>query len=95
MILGRVVGTVVATRRADEIPGARYLLVQATDTRGAVRPAWHVVLDPLGAGVGELVLVAQGSSARQTRTTAEKPVDAVVSGIVDLVEEGGDVVYRK
>lgn len=95
MILARVVGTVVATRRCDEIPGARYLLVRSTDTRGEPSGAWHVVLDPLGAGPGELVLLSQGSSARQTAVSAEKPVDALVAGIVDLVEERGHVVFRK
>ena len=95
MILGRVVGTVVATRRCDEIPGARYLLVQAADARGGGRPAWHVALDPLGAGQGELVLLSQGSSERQNPMSDQKPVDTLVAGIVDTVEERGDVVFRK
>jgi microcompartment protein CcmK/EutM len=95
MILGRVVGTVVATHRADDLPGARYLVVQVTNVRGEGRPAYHVVLDILGAGPGELVVVSQGSSARQTSGSDQKPVDAIVAGIVDMVEEHGDVVFRK
>ena len=49
----------------------------------------------VGAGVGEVVIIAQGSSARQTKMTFEKPIDAVVAGIVDLIEEKGTVTYRK
>jgi microcompartment protein CcmK/EutM len=95
MIFARVVGTVVATHRCDEIRGARYLLVEATDPRGQPKGSYHVALDVVGAGVGELVLLAQGSSARQTEMSDQKPIDAVIAGIVDLVEEGGDEVFRK
>jgi microcompartment protein CcmK/EutM len=52
-------------------------------------------LDLVGAGTGEVVIVAQGSSARQTPFTKEKPIDAVIVGIVDLVEENGKVVFKK
>lgn len=95
MIFARVVGTVVATQRSDQIRGARYLLVEATDPRGRPKGGYHVALDVVGAGVGELVLLAQGSSARQTEMSDQKPIDAVIAGIVDLVEEGGDEVFRK
>ncbi len=95
MLFARVVGTVVATRRADDIRGAKFLLVEACSPSGEPRGDYHVVLDTLQAGVGEMVLVAQGSSARQTETTYQKPVDAVVAGIVDLVDQRGRLVYRK
>lgn len=95
MIFARVVGTVVATQRSDELPGAKYLLVEATSHKGEPRRDYLVALDGVGAGVGELVMVAQGPSARQTPASDKKPVDALISGIVDLVEERGAVVFKK
>jgi microcompartment protein CcmK/EutM len=95
MLLAQVVGTVVSTQRADSIEGATYLLVQTCDQQGSLKGHYVVALDLVGAGVGEMVIIAQGSSARQTGTTFEKPIDAVIAGIVDLVEEKGSVVFRK
>jgi microcompartment protein CcmK/EutM len=95
MIFARVAGTVVATRRSDGVAGAKFLLVELCDQRGRGRKDYLVALDGVGAGVGELVMVAQGPSARQTPMSDKKPVDALISGIVDLVDEGGEVVFRK
>jgi len=95
MIFAQVVGTVVATRREDGIRGARYLLVEQCSHRGDGRGRYHVALDVMGAGLGELVMIAQGSSCRQTALSDRKPVDALICGIVDLVDEQGRIVYRK
>jgi len=95
MIFARVAGTVVATRRSDGIPGAKYLLVELCDQRGRGRRDYLVALDGIGAGAGELVMVTQGPSARQMQASDKKPVDALISGIVDLVDENGEVVFRK
>jgi microcompartment protein CcmK/EutM len=95
MIFAKVVGTVVATRRSDDLAGAKYLLVELTSPRGEPRHDYMVALDGVGAGVGELVIVAQGPSARQMPLSDKKPVDALISGIVDLVDERGTVAYRK
>ena len=95
MIFAQVVGTVVATRRADDISGARYLLVEECSHRGEGRGRFHVALDVVDAGVGELVMIAQGSSCRQTETSDRKPVDALICGIVDLVDEQGRIAFRK
>lgn len=95
MIFGKVAGTVVATRRSDEVQGAKYLLVELCSHRGELRKEYLVALDAVGAGVGEMVMVSQGPSARQTRISDKKPVDALISGIVDLVDERGDIVFRK
>jgi microcompartment protein CcmK/EutM len=95
MIFARVAGTVVATRRSDGIPGAKFLLVELCDQRGRGRRDYLVALDGIGAGVGELVMVTQGPSARQMAFSDKKPVDALISGIVDLVDENGEVVFRK
>jgi microcompartment protein CcmK/EutM len=49
----------------------------------------------VGAGTGEVVIIAQGSSSRQTEMTYQKPIDAVIAGIIDLVEENGKIIFRK
>jgi microcompartment protein CcmK/EutM len=95
MIFARVAGTVVATRRSDGIAGAKFLLVELCDQRGRGRRDYLVALDGIGAGTGELVMVTQGPSARQMQLSDKKPVDALISGIVDLVDENGEVVFRK
>jgi len=95
MIFAEVVGTVVATRRVDAISGAKYLLVEQCSHRGEPRGRYNVALDVVDAGVGELVMISQGSSCRQTEVSDRKPVDALICGIVDLVDEQGEVVFRK
>ena len=95
MIFGRVAGSVVATRRSDRVEGPKFLLVELTDCRGGSRGDFLVALDGVGAGVGELVMVSQGPSARQTQRTDRQPVDALICGIIDLVEERGGIVFRK
>jgi microcompartment protein CcmK/EutM len=95
MIFARVAGTVVLTRRADQVPGAKFLLVEACTPRLEGRGEYLVALDVVGAGEGELVMVAQGPSARNTRLSDRRSIDAVICGIVDLVEQNGAVSYRK
>ena len=95
MLLAKVKGTIVSTKKADSIQGTKYLLVQVCDYREKLRKQFVVALDLVGAGVGEVVIIAQGSSARQTKMTFEKPIDAVIAGIVDLIEENGTITYRK
>lgn len=95
MIFGEVVGTVVSTVRSDTIAGARMLLVQICSHRGGLTDDYVVALDAVDAGRGERVLISQGSSARQMKETYQKPIDAVIIGIIDTIEEEGTVVYRK
>ena len=95
MIFGLVAGTVVATNRSDEIKGAKYLLVETCSSDAKRKGSYLVALDNMGAGTGEMVLLSQGSSTRQTSVSKNKPVDALVIGIVDLVETGGRIVFRK
>jgi len=97
MILGRVVGTVVASRKEPAIEGLKLLLVHSCDVDGKLEPngAQVVAADAVGAGVGEVVLYASGSSARQTEMTNNRPVDATIMAIVDTVEAGGEQRYRK
>jgi len=95
VILGQVVGTVVSTRKEAGLSGLKLLVVRELDD--ALAPTGHIVVsaDAVGAGRDEVVLVAAGSSARLTEATRDKPVDSVIVGIVDEVEEDGKLVYRK
>ena len=95
MILARVVGTVVCNSRNDGLEGARYLLVEKTDQYGQKRGDYLVALDILGAGPDELVMVTEGSPSRETPLTIDKPSDALVVGIVDMIDENEKVIYRK
>lgn len=95
MLLARVIGTVVSTRKEEELEGITFLLLQATEPTGKLKPSFVVAADAVGAGPGDLVLYASGSSARQTAVTRDRPVDATVMAIVDLVEEDGRYTYRK
>jgi microcompartment protein CcmK/EutM len=95
MLLGRVIGTVVAARKEPTLDGLKLLVVQGCDTQGELSGGTVVAADAVGAGVGEVVLYVSGSSARQTEATHNKPVDATVMAIVDLVDVGGEEHYRK
>jgi len=95
MLLGRVVGTVVSTRKEDELNGLKLLLVRATDVAGKPTGGLVVAIDAVGAGMGEVVLYASGSSARQTRITKDRPVDATIMAIVDTIEHEGRQTYSK
>ncbi len=86
MLFGTVVGQVWATRKDPALVGMTFLIVRETDMDGTPTDAFVVAADAVGAGVGETVLVAQGSSGRQTEITQGKPVDAVVMAIVDRVD---------
>ena len=95
MLIGKVVGTVVATRKEEEIEGLRLLVVRGLDLEGKPTSTMVVAVDAVGAGVGEVVLYASGSSARQTRVTKDRPVDATIMAIVDEIEVGGTLKYVK
>lgn len=95
MQLAKVVGSVVATRKEESLSGLRLLLVRPVDEEGREGTNVLVAADAVGAGPGEVVLIAAGSSARQTVATDKRPVDAVVMAIVDSWDVGGDVKYRK
>ena len=86
MILGRVAGTVVATRKDERLEGFKLLVVQAVDPDGRVKDNYVVAVDTVDAGIGELVLVVSGSSARMASGCADRPVDAAIVGVVDDVD---------
>jgi microcompartment protein CcmK/EutM len=95
MLLGRVVGTVVSTRKEDELNGLKLLLVRGVDLETKPTSTLVVAVDAVGAGVGEMVLYASGSSARQTKVTKDRPVDATIMAIVDQLEVDGVMKYVK
>ncbi|KAF0199751.1 MAG: ethanolamine utilization protein EutN/carboxysome structural protein Ccml [Bacteroidetes bacterium] len=95
MILGKVVGTVVSSATRIDFPGAGFLLIEKCSQSGELKNDYVVALDLVGAGKGEMVMVSEGSTARETPATVGKPLDAIVVGIVDLIDENEKVVYQK
>jgi microcompartment protein CcmK/EutM len=86
MILGKVVGTVWATRKDEELVGMTFQIVKHVDLDYKVKDTFVVAVDTVQAGVGDVVLVTSGSSARQTAKTKNKPVDAVIIAVVDKLD---------
>lgn len=86
MILGKVVGTVWATRKDEELTGLKFQIVKHVDFDYKLKDAFVVAVDTVQAGVGDIVLIATGSSARQTTVTKNKPVDAVIMAVVDKLD---------
>ncbi len=95
MNLGRVTGTLVASRKEPLMEGLALLVVRQLDETGEPSGGYVVAVDTVGAGVGEVVLYASGSSARQTSVTKDKPCDAVIMAIVDQWDLDGETVYVK
>jgi len=93
--LGRIAGTVVATRKDDRLDGFKLQVVEIVDLDLKPTGAFTVAVDVVGAGDGEIVLTAAGSSARLTEATRDRPVDAVILAIVDTVETQGRIRYTK
>lgn len=91
MKMGRVVGSVVASRKDEKLLGLKFLLVRDLDLELGEERGYVVAADTVGAGAGEVVLYATGSSARQTALTDNRPVDAVIMAIVDEYDVGGDL----
>ena len=95
MLLGRVTGTVVASQKEPLMEGLTLLLVRQLGIDNTESGSYVVAVDAVGAGVGEVVMYASGSSARQTGVTQNRPCDAVVMAIVDTWEVDGDTMYVK
>lgn len=83
MLLGKVIGSVWATRKGEGLEGMKFLIVGHLDYENNFTGDYDVAVDSVGAGFGEIVLFAKGSSARQTKQTHNKPIDAVIMAIVD------------
>lgn len=95
MLFGKVTGTVVSTKKTESLDGLKLLVVRNVDADGSAAKGYVVAADSVGAGLGEVVLYATGSSARQTDITNNRPVDAVIMGIVDTWDIEGKTVFTK
>jgi microcompartment protein CcmK/EutM len=85
MILARVVGTIVATRKDERLVSSKLMIVRPVDPHGKAEGNHLVAVDTVDAGYGETVLIVSGSSARMAAGMKDSPVDAVIVGIVDTV----------
>ncbi|MCC7354153.1 MAG: EutN/CcmL family microcompartment protein [Anaerolineae bacterium] len=95
MLIARVVGSAISTMKEDRLNWLKLLVVREATVDNQLVGKPIVAIDAVGAGEGELVLIAQGSSARQTRQTRDTPVDAVIMAILDSLEVEGKVTFRK
>jgi microcompartment protein CcmK/EutM len=95
MVLAKVVGTLVSTRKEESMDGLKFLVLQNVDIDGQASGGFVIAADVVDAGVGEMVLYASGSSARQTVQTDKRPCDAVAMAIVDNWETEGEFKYKK
>lgn len=95
MLIAKVVGTTVSTIKDEKLVGRKLLILRQTDEKGDPFGRPYVAVDTVDAGIGDLVLTAAGSSARQTNITKDTPVDAVIMSIIDSLEVDGAVVFRK
>ena len=95
MQLGRVAGTLVASRKEPLLSGMTFLVVRQLDVDGRESGSSVVAVDAVGAGEGEVVMYASGSSARQTQLTKDRPCDAVIMAIVDMWDVDGVTKYHK
>jgi microcompartment protein CcmK/EutM len=95
MTLGKVVGTLVATRKEATLDGLKFMVVKTLDPEGKETGGHVIAVDAMGVGPDEVVLIASGSSARQTIATQNRPCDAVIMAIVDSWEISGVDKYKK
>jgi microcompartment protein CcmK/EutM len=95
MLIARVIGTTVSTVKDEKLTGRKLLILRQTDETGSPVGKPYVAIDTVDAGIGDLVLTAAGSSARQTAITKDTPVDAVIMAMIDSLEVEGKVVFRK
>jgi carbon dioxide concentrating mechanism protein CcmL len=95
MQIAKVRGTVVSTQKDQSLMGVKFLLVQFIDEEGKLLPRYEVAADSVGAGIDEWVLVSRGSAARKLSGSENRPLDALVVGIIDTVNLDGRSLYSK
>jgi microcompartment protein CcmK/EutM len=95
MLIAKVIGTTVSTIKDEKITGRKLLIVRQTDEKGEPIGKPFVAVDTVNAGVGDLVLTASGSSARQTTITKDRPIDAVIMAMIDSLEVDGKETFSK
>ena len=95
MLIGKVIGTVVASQKDYRLIGLKLLLVEQVNPELKSTGQYVVAVDSVGSGLNEIVLLSAGSSARLTDITEGKPVDTVIVAIVDSIEKNGSNTYQK
>jgi microcompartment protein CcmK/EutM len=95
MLIAKVIGTTISTIKDEKLHSRKLLILRQTDETGAMFGKPYVAVDTVDAGIGDLVLTAAGSSARQTNLTKDSPVDSVIMAVIDSLEVDGKVVFRK
>lgn len=95
MLICRVVGNVVSTIKDEKLAGRKILIVREATTENELVGKPLAAIDTVDAGIGDLVLIAQGSSARQTSLTKDTPTDAVIMAIIDELAVDGKITFRK
>ncbi len=95
MQIAQVRGTVVGTQKLSSMTGVKLLLLQFIDENGELLPEYEVAADPVGAGLGEWVLVNRGSAARQEEGHQNRPLDAMIVAIIDTVTVDNQRLYGK
>ena len=95
MLLGRVVGTLVASRKDEKLEGFKFLVVRRLNVENEEAGDYVIAADAVQAGIGDVVMYATGSSARQTVVTDKRPCDAVIMAVLDTWEVNGVVKYQK
>jgi carbon dioxide concentrating mechanism protein CcmL len=95
MQVAKVRGTVVSTQKDPSLRGSKLLLLQLIDADGNLLPKYEVAADSVGAGIDEWVLVSRGSGARQIPGNEQRPIDAMVVGIIDTINVDNRFIYSK
>ncbi len=95
MQIAKVIGSTVSTIKDEKLTGRKLLIVREADEAGNAVGKPYVAIDTVDAGTGDLVLIAAGSSARQTNITKDTPVDAVIMAVIDSLEVSGKITFRK
>ena len=95
MQMAKVLGTVVSTQKEPTLRGSKFLLLQFIDDEGSPVPGYEVAADCVGAGIDEWVLVTRGSAARIAPGSENRPIDALVVGIIDTVNVENRLIYSK
>mgnify|MGYP000490873723 FL=1 len=95
MQIARVLGTVTSTQKEPTLRGIKFLVLQFIDDDGEPLPGYEVAADNVGAGIDEWVLVSHGSAARQVSGSEQRPVDAAVIAIIDMVSLENKLLYSK
>ncbi len=95
MILGKVVGSVISNTKSLDIEGAPFLLIEKTNQKGEKTGDFLVAIDIIGATYDEMVMISESTSSRETPHTINKPIDALIVGIIDRITEDDNFVYIK